>query len=279
MNLFTSQLLKPFQKKQVIKVISGLNNLDIHSIISIVKSAEISNAHYIDIVANPQIVSFVKKISDIPICVSSIDPLELYNCSIAGADILEIGNFDYFYSQNIIFSISEILKLAKETRYLINNKDICVTIPHVLSLYDQVCLSKKLEDLGINILQTEGYFCNEDLIMYIQDNKHQSDNDIIFRSIKASAAALSSTYAISNAVNLPVITASGINYISSSMAVLCGASGIGLGSNLKKQKTIYNMSCYIDEMYYSMISQVNLHSFNNLLLLINKESKNLCLVY
>ena len=155
MNLFNTQLKTSFQNKKIIKVISGLSNLDIRKIICITKAAELSCASYIDIVANVRIVSIIKSMTSLPICVSSIDPFELYNCSLAGADIFEIGNFDNFYNKKIYFSSSQILKLAKLTRSLIRDKDICVTVPHTLNLYDQIILSKKLEDLGINILQTE----------------------------------------------------------------------------------------------------------------------------
>nr|YP_009295369.1 hypothetical chloroplast RF23 [Dasya binghamiae]AOH77381.1 hypothetical chloroplast RF23 [Dasya binghamiae] len=264
MHLFNTQLSIPFKSKKVIKVISGLNNLDIQDIIRMVKAAELSNAHYIDIVANTRVVSIIKSLSNLPLCVSSINPIELYNCTIAGADMVEIGNFDNFYSKNIKFSISQIYQLAKETRLLINNKDICVTIPHTLSLYDQVFLSKKLEVLGINILQTEGYLSSKYSLINCNDK-----NDMVLKSATTSASALSSTYAISNAVQIPIITASGIDYISSSMASYCGASGVGIGYNINKQKTIYDMSLYINEVYHSLISQINSNDLNDLFFLLN----------
>lgn len=74
MNLFNTQLKTSFQNKQIIKIISGLSNLDLDKIIRITKAAELSHASYIDIVANTQIVSIIKSITALPICVSSIDP-------------------------------------------------------------------------------------------------------------------------------------------------------------------------------------------------------------
>nr|YP_009395948.1 hypothetical protein [Dasya naccarioides]ARW65134.1 hypothetical protein [Dasya naccarioides] len=267
MNLFNKQLKNSFRNKQVIKVISGLGNLHLDKIIRITKAAELSHASYIDIVANTRIVSIINSITTLPICVSSIDPFELYNCSLAGADIFEIGNFDNFYSKKIYFSSSQILKLAKLTRFLISDKDICVTIPHTLNLYDQIILSKQLEELGVNILQTEGSVSRKNLY-------NKSFNDNISHSIISASEALSSTYAISNAVNIPVISSSRLNYISSSIAITCGAAGIGLASNLYKQKSIINMSAYIDEMYYSMTSQLNnnqIYILSNLFIKQNKD--------
>nr|QCI05784.1 hypothetical protein [Dasysiphonia japonica] len=268
MNLFNTQLKTSFQNKQIIKIISGLSNLDLDKIIRITKAAELSHASYIDIVANTQIVSIIKSITALPICVSSIDPFELYNCSLVGADIFEIGNFDNFYNKKIYFSSFQILKLAKLTRFLISDKDICVTIPHTLNLSDQIILSKQLEELGINILQTEGSAIGKNI--YTSDS-----NDNIADSIISASATLSSTYAISNAVNIPVISASNLNYMSSPIAIACGATGIGLSSNLYKQKNIKHMSKYIDEMYYSMNSQLNKNQIYILSNLLIKQNQNL----
>lgn len=255
MNLFHSELSRLFKSKKIIKVISGLNNINIHQIIRIVKSAELSGASYIDIIANPQVVCIIKSMTSLPICVSSIDPVQLYNCVLAGADLVEIGNFDNFYQKSMNFSSNQVLKLAEYTRLLIQDKDICVTIPYNLSLLDQIDLAKKLEKLDINIIQTEGFLSKNNI-----SSKLNFSNDSILHSATKASEALTSTYVLSQYINLPVISSSGIDYISSSVAIFCGASGIGISSAIKYKKTIYNMVNYLNQVLYTIQIQ---NDFNN----------------
>ena len=99
MNLrFTSKKYEKnlFNKKSV-KVITGIDNFKIIDIIKKIQAADLAGATYIDIAAHPLIVSIAKSITNLPVCVSSIDPIALYNCVLAGSDIVEVGNFDIFY--------------------------------------------------------------------------------------------------------------------------------------------------------------------------------------
>ena len=250
MNLFYTRLLNSFRLKKVIKVISGLNNFNIKKIYQIVNATKIAPVSYIDLSANTKILSLMKRITNLPLCVSSIDPLELYNCYIAGADIIEIGNFDAFYIKYINFTAFDILKLSIKTRKLVLVKDICVTIPYLLSLYEQNCLAKKLEKLGINFLQTEGLKWNIDNI-YI-DLLNNYKYDMISKSLYIAGPTLSSTYVLSCSVDIPIITSSKINYLSSSFAFSYGASGIGIKSVIYNQSTIYKMYLYLSEMLYTV---------------------------
>nr|YP_009391809.1 hypothetical protein [Acrosorium ciliolatum]ARW59953.1 hypothetical protein [Acrosorium ciliolatum] len=268
MNLFHSELSSLFKSKKIVKVISGLNNNNIQQIIKIVKCAELSGASYIDIIANPKIVSIIKSITSLPICVSSIDPLQLYNCVLAGADLVEIGNFDIFYQKSMNFSSIKVLKLAIYTRRLLQNKDICVTIPHNLSLFDQIKLAKNLEKLDINILQTEGFLSKNNIIDEVNALSYSSD-PIFCSTIKASKA-LASTYLISRYINLPVIAASGIDYVSSSVAAVFGASGVGISSVIKHKKTVYDMTYYLNQVLYSIQLQ-NCSSSRYIVSLLQKE--------
>lgn len=260
--LFNHQLIKSYQSKTVVKVIAGLDNGSIKNIMKLVKAAEISKATYIDIIANPKIVSIIKSLTNLPICVSSIDPLELYNSVIAGADIVELGNFDLFYTKNIYFTLEQIYNLALETRLLLPSIDLCVTIPHIFSLESQVQLAIQLEKIGVNILQTEGFSTSVNNIYNINNNL-----DYLALSASKASSSLSSTYALSQSVNIPIITASGINSISSSVAISYGSSGIGIGSSLKKYQSIADMSLNMIEILQSLKYQNSYSSMN---------TKNLC---
>nr|YP_009392434.1 hypothetical protein [Caloglossa monosticha]ARW60996.1 hypothetical protein [Caloglossa monosticha] len=269
MNLFYSKFLNSLKLKKVVKIISGLNTLNIRKVYQILKSAEIAKANYIDTAANTKIVATLKNLTNLPLCVSSIDPLELYNCSIMGAEILEIGNFDIFYKSRFNLSSFDILKLAIETRRLVQNKCICVTIPHALNFYQQIVLAKKLEKLGINFLQTEGlsYSHQKNLLKNYR-------YDIISESVRKSALTLSSTYFLSSLVNIPVITSSKINYISSLTSILCGACGIGIKSAIYDKKTIYEMSCCIEEILYIIKLYAKMSCFVKPTLSIKNYKKN-----
>lgn len=256
MNLYKEKLKSSFIQRKAVKVISGIDNFNMNKILKIIHACEISQATYIDVVANPKVVSFIKSISSLPICVSSIDPKLLYKSVLVGADLVEIGNFDIFYKNGIYLSSDQVINIARQTRHLLPCTDICVTIPHTMTLYEQINLATKLEHLGINLLQTEGS------ISHAARNKLygvKTLKDNILYSASTASAALSSVYAISKATNLPVIASSGINALSASIALSYGASGVGLRSAIDKFENIVDMSCYIDELMFS-ISQ-NLSNF------------------
>jgi hypothetical protein len=74
--------------------------------------------------------------------------------------MIEIGNYDSFYDTGIEFSSEKILKLTKETREMLPDITLSVTVPHTLSLLDQVRLAELLEEEGADIIQTEGGKCS-----------------------------------------------------------------------------------------------------------------------
>lgn len=262
MTLSNPNLYNAFKSKQVIKVITGMDNVNISQIVTMVKAAELSGATYLDVAANPKIVKLLKSVSSLPVCVSSISPIDLYNCVVAGADLVEIGNFDSCYSRGIYITCNQILHLVKEVKLLLGNIDLCVTIPYHLSIKNQIQLAQTLEFLGVNIIQTESTFIkNRIYILDIQDNN-------IINSFVSSYSSLLSTYFISTNVQIPIITSSSINTFSSSISLLFGASGIGVGSIIKNQSDLYEMSNYVKLLRESI--SLNFHektiNLNQLLL-------------
>nr|ARW68658.1 hypothetical protein [Palisada sp.] len=246
MNLLNTHLSDCFKAKKVVKVITGIDNVNISQIVSMVKAAELSGATYIDVVANPKIVKLLKTISSMPICVSSISPIDLYNCVVSGADLVEIGNFDAFYKKGIYISSNQILQLVKEIKLLVNSIDICVTIPYHLSIGEQIKLAQALEFMGISFIQTES--------MFIKNKVHMLklyDNDIV-HSIHPSYSSLLSTYFISMNVQIPILTSSSINTISSALALSFGASGIGVSSIIRNKNDLPQMSYYVKLLYDSV---------------------------
>lgn len=261
MNLFNSDLKNKCIEKKVIKVITGLNNFNINDISKKVKAAELGGATYIDVAAHPDIVLESKLWTDLPICVSSIDPISLYKCILVGADMVEIGNFDIFYSNNISFCEKQVLDLAKETKLLLNSIKVCVTIPHKFSLKQQIQLAIALKEIGIEVIQTEGISTKNKLL-----SKYRSK---ILNSTYKASSALSSSYILSKYIDIPIIASSGIDTLSAPIAISYGASGIGVGSSLNNFQIINRMANYINEIINSLYNNnsiINLQ-YNNYLII------------
>nr|YP_009398004.1 hypothetical protein [Gredgaria maugeana]ARW67190.1 hypothetical protein [Gredgaria maugeana] len=239
MYLSNITLYNSFKSKKVIKVIAGIQNTNMYHIAQIASAANLANASYLDISANVKIVKFLKSFSSLPLCISSIDPIDIYNCISAGADLVEIGNYDTFYNNGIYINSCQLIQLVKEIKYLIGNIDICVTIPYHLNLVEQIILAQNLKDLGVNILQTEGVFIN-------------SLSKKMPRLTNSLSSSLISTYFLSNYVDIPVITSSEVTSFSASVAMQYGAYGIGIGSAIKNNSSVIHMVNCINEVKYSM---------------------------
>nr|YP_010851574.1 hypothetical protein Ycf23 [Echinothamnion hystrix]WGH14541.1 hypothetical protein Ycf23 [Echinothamnion hystrix] len=250
MNLSNIQLYHSFKSKKVIKVIAGIQNTNIYQIAQMAQAAKLANATYLDISANTKVVKFLKSFSSLPLCISSIDPIDIYNSILAGADLVEVGNYDTLYSRGIYINSVQLIELVKEIKYLIGSIDICVTIPYHLHLNEQIKLAKNLKNLGVNILQTEGVFINN-----ISKNVAKLTNSL--------SSSLISTYFLSKYVDIPIITSSGINSLFASMAMQVGASGIGIGSVIKNNDNIINMTNSINEVKSSIyINSLSYIDFN-----------------
>ncbi len=266
MNLNNNKVRKALKSRSALKVISGINNTNIDSVIKIVQAADLSQATYVDIAANPRLVDNVKHLSNLPICISSINPLDIYNCLIAGADIIEIGNYDFFYKNSLYLTAEQILSLVLEVKLFAGNVDICVTIPYHISLSSQLELAKELEIVGVNLIQTEGV-ANLCEFKYLNSNLDISNINNTF------LPSLLSTYMISKVIKTPIITASGCKNLVSSVAFNYGASGIGLGSSLKKYQNITDMVKYINQSYNSLALSNSLEHNLDKLIDINQLTK------
>jgi hypothetical protein len=91
-----STLQRAFTNHRVLKVISGLNNFDANRVAAIVKAAELGGATFVDIAADADLVQLVKNLITLPVCVSAVEPEKFVLAVEAGADLIEIGNFDSF---------------------------------------------------------------------------------------------------------------------------------------------------------------------------------------
>jgi pyruvate/oxaloacetate carboxyltransferase len=213
-----SSLVSALNQGRALKVISGLNNFDADNVKAVVKAAELGGATFVDIAADAELIRMVKETTHLPVCVSAIDPEKFVMAVEAGADLIEIGNFDSFYAQGRTFGADEVLALTQATRALLPNIMLSVTVPHVLPLDQQVALAEKLVEAGADIIQTEG------------GTSAAPQSAGILGLIEKAAPTLAAAHAIAHAVNVPVLCASGISNVTAPMAIAAGAVGVGVGS-------------------------------------------------
>lgn len=218
----SSTLQRAFTNGRVLKVISGLNNFDADSVAAIIKAAELGGATFVDIAADAGLVQLAKKLINLPVCVSAVDPEKFVTAVEAGADLIEIGNFDTFYAQGRRFEAAEVLALTKQTRALLPEITLSVTVPHILELDQQVQLAEELVKAGADIIQTEG------------GTSSQPTHPGSLGLIEKAAPTLAAAYEISRAVSVPVLCASGISNVTAPLAIASGAAGVGVGSAINQ---------------------------------------------
>jgi deoxyribose-phosphate aldolase len=216
------QLAQALTRKNALKVISGLNNFDHQRVTAVVKAAEAGGATFVDIAAQPELVAAIRNLTSLPICVSAVEPELFVSAVNAGADLIEIGNFDSFYSQGRRFQAPEIVELTQRTRSLLPKITLSVTVPHILALDEQVQLAEQLVQAGADLIQTEG------------GTSIQPVHPGVRGLIEKAAPTLAAAHSISHAVDIPVLCASGLSSVTVPMAIAAGASGVGVGSAINQ---------------------------------------------
>ncbi|XP_054802954.1 uncharacterized protein ycf23-like isoform X2 [Prosopis cineraria] len=213
-------VLRDFHERRALKIISGLQNFNKDNIASVVTAADKGGATHVDIACDPELVNLAISLTSCPVCVSSIDPATFPAAVEAGALMVEIGNYDSFYEKDMMFTPEQILGLTKETRRLLPSIVLSVTVPHTLSLPDQVKLAESLEQAGADIIQTEGGKCS---------NPTKSG---VLGLIEKATPTLAAAYSISRAVRIPVLCSSGLSAVTAPMAIAAGAAGVYLLINV-----------------------------------------------
>ena len=218
-------------EKRAVKVIAGIDNFDIENIKKVVMSAQESGASAVDICAKPEIISEIREMTDMPIFVSSIVPSELVKAVELGADAIELGNFDVLYKKGISFSAEQVLSLVNETLEMLGDTRVffSVTIPGELAIAEQIELARKLETMGIDLIQTEGHFSSS--------NISEGARGLMERA----ELTLSNTIELSINVDMPIMTATAINPTTAPFAFAAGASAIGCGSCINKMDSTLSM--------------------------------------
>lgn len=214
-----SKLRQALKERKCVKVISGIANFDIDKVRKVVLAASKGGATAVDVAAKPEIVFESRKLTDVALFASSVCPKELFMAIKHGADVAELGNFDALYENGIQFSSEKVYELAVESLELIgDNGLLCITVPGHLPVNEQVDLAEKLQELGIDFIQTEGSILSK-----------PTDPGALGLIEKATVTLANTVELAMNVKHIPIITASGIGPVTAPMAIAAGASGVGVG--------------------------------------------------
>ena len=248
-NLLPQTIQEELRCKSLLKVISGLNNFDVQSVKTIVEAASLGGADLVDIACKPELVHLARQNSSLVVCVSSVVPQFFIDSVKAGASLIEIGNYDTFYEKGINFSDEKVLNLTKETRDLLPNVPLSVTVPHTMPIDKQVDLAIKLAQEGVDIIQTEGGTSSSPCSSGIQG------------FFEKSVPTLAATYAINRefkkqSVNIPIMSASGLSQVTCPLAISCGASAVGVGSAVNKLDDLISMIAVVRGLKESLKNSI-----------------------
>ena len=235
------------REKRALKIISGIDNFDLERIKKVVSAAEQARPGAIDICARREAYDLARSLTDLPIFVSSISPQELKEAAQWGADAIEIGNFDALYKSGVRMDADEVYSIVRQTIDLMGGKNIfmCVTIPGHISVERQISLAKRLEELNIDLIQTEG------AATVIPSNAGARG------LLETAEVSIANTIELSRNTSIPVMSASGITTTTAAMAFAAGASAIGVGSCVNKLDSVLGMIAVIRTLRESIENSAN----------------------
>ncbi len=231
-------VIRDLAAKNCLKVIAGINNFDKERVLQIVRAADAMNASCVDISAREDIVTeAVATAQNTAIVVSSVNVAELIRAEELGADVLELGNFEALHDEGIFPSAEQVYNWASEIMSAKTSALVSITIPGHLIVAEQVALAEKLEELGVDILQTEGASLVE------------SSSPAALGQIEKARLTLANTIEISKAVSQTfILTASAITPDTAKLAIAAGAHGIGVGKYVNKLESSLEMMAAIQAL-------------------------------
>jgi len=244
---------KHLREKRAVKVEVATFKTDLKEVEKKCKSAQFARTSAVCIPCDKKMYTIAKNNTKLPIFVSSIHPFQIQEAVNWGVDGIEIGSF---YNNNVKFSADEIYNITLETLALINDFDVftSVVIPGYINIDEQIKLVKKLEILGIDLIQIKSYR------EIISNSKHTLITD--------SQGAISIAEKLNYATLLPVMISSGITPNSAQKAFSVGVAGVGIENINVDSTAIIDLNTY----YGSVVQIVsNRNSINRELIKTNRE--------
>ena len=226
---------KHLRERRAVKIIAGINNYNLDNVAKVCKAAQMGHASAVDISASREVYEVARKNTKLPIFVSSVHPFELLEAVKWGADAIEIGNFDALYKIGQAYSAKEVYDIVLETMGLLTDYNVftCVTIPGCIHMTEQIELAKKLEILGVDLIQTEG-------LKVVSNSSNPSAQLVSYAE-----ATIANTLELSHHTALPIMSASGITPQTAPLAFASGASAVGVGSAVNKLDSEIAMSATV----------------------------------
>lgn len=217
------ELRKNLENRNFVKIIAGINNFDLENIKKVVTAAQMGNASAVDVAAREDIFRLAKELTDLPVFVSSVRAEELALAKEWGADALEVGNFDALYAEGARITAGEVLEITKKTRELAGNDIfLSVTVPGHIEINEQIELTKNLEELNVDLIQTEG--------AAIANPVSAGARGLLEKA----HISIANTMELTRNTDIAIMTASGISSSTAALAIAAGANGIGVGSSVNK---------------------------------------------
>ncbi len=206
---------KHLREKRAIKISAGLNNYNLDSIAKLCRAAQSAKASAVDIPFKKEVYDIARNNTKLPVFVTTIHPFEALQAAKWGADGIQIGNYLNVYKNGKKFSAEEIYDITLEIMGLLNEYDvyICVTIPAFAVLDEQLNLIKKLEILGVDLIQTEGY------------KKSPQNSSLMIESAQASIKNMNE---LTKHTKLPIMTSSAMNDKTVKSAFEYGADAVSV---------------------------------------------------
>ncbi|MEB3287722.1 MAG: DUF561 domain-containing protein [Vampirovibrionales bacterium] len=246
MRLKQQRFQNALKQKQGFKVISGIANHDMENVLTLVNAVNNScsdlagsGALALDVAATTDIVKAVRANFDGFLFASGTELESLTQAVEAGADAVELGNFDALYAKGYYISAEEVLTLSQQIVSALGQKAfISITIPGHLTLDAQVKLAKNLEALGVDLMQSEG------AARMLSETPQAKTPD----AKQKAQIALANTQALANAVTIPVMAASGFDATNVATARAMGASAVGIGSAVNKLTNLSAMETALQEI-------------------------------
>ena len=147
------------------------------------------------------------------------------------------------------FSEEKVLNLTKETKDILPNVPLSVTVPHTIPIDRQVDLAMKLVFEGADIIQTEG------------GKSSRPYNSGVQGLLEKSVPTLAATFAINKefekqSIHTPIMSASGLSEVTCPLAVSCGASAVGVGSIVNKLDDLIPMIAVVRGLKESLENSI-----------------------
>ncbi len=212
------------EARRAVKIIAGIANFDRPHVQAVVRAARDGGADAVDVAARVDIVEAVRREFDRVVVASSVEPQALAAAVDAGADVVELGNFDALYAQGQFLDADTVLALAEETVRLVDGRAwISVTVPGYLAPEHQMHMAQRLEALGVQLIQTEGA---------VRVTGEQRVETI--SAEEKLALTLANTRLLVKASRVPVMSATALTADNVAQAFEAGASVVGVGAYVNR---------------------------------------------